>query len=300
MAAAAEPQPASLPLPGGREGATVRVRPLLSATCKSPVAWLLREDGRLARPHALGLLGAETVEIPIQAFLVEHPAAGPVLIDTGFHPSCAVDPKQNLGRIGALAFGGIKMETSQAVPAQLRARGIDPNGIKLVVMTHLHLDHASAMSEFPGATFVFAKQEWEAAIEPRGELRGYRRQQFDHAFDYRTLDFDGPDADSYSTFGRSFDLLGDGSIRVVFTPGHTRGHMSVVLRLGEGELLVAGDAAFTRETLRSGHLPYQLADTHRFKRSLKEIQLYMQHTPDAPVIVGHDLEAFRALREVYE
>jgi glyoxylase-like metal-dependent hydrolase (beta-lactamase superfamily II) len=264
------------------------------------VAWLLREEGRLAKPHALGLLGAERVESPIPAFLVEHPAAGPILIDTGLHPSCAVDPKQNLGRIGAMAFSGIEMETSQAVPARLRALGIDPKTVKLVVMTHLHVDHASAMSEFPAATFVFAKQEWEAATEPRGELRGYRRQQFDHAFDYRTLDFEGADTDSFASFGRSFDLLGDGSIRVVFTPGHTRGHISVVLQLRGGELLMAGDAAFTRETLRTGHLPYALEDAHRFKRSLKEIQQYMELTPDAPVIVGHDIEAWRELPEVFE
>jgi glyoxylase-like metal-dependent hydrolase (beta-lactamase superfamily II) len=192
------------------------------------------------------------------------------------------------------------MEASQAVPAQLRSLGIDPKGVKLVVMTHLHVDHASAMSEFPSATFVFAKQEWEAATEPRGELRGYRTEQFDHAFDYRTLDFESADADSFASFGRSFDLLGDGSIRVVFTPGHTRGHMSVILRTGAGELLIAGDAAFTRETLRTGHLPYQLDDAHRFKRSLKEIQQYMELTPGAPVVVGHDLDAFRSLKEVYE
>jgi glyoxylase-like metal-dependent hydrolase (beta-lactamase superfamily II) len=300
MAAAAEPQPASLPLPGGRADATVRVRPLLTATCQAPAAWLHREEGRLARAHALGLLGAEKVEIPIPAFLVEHPTAGPILIDTGYHPSCAVDPKQNLGRIGALAFNGIKMEASQAVPAQMRALGIAPNSVTLVVMTHLHIDHASAMSEFPAATFVFAKQEWEAAIEPRGDLRGYHRRQFDHAFDYRTLDFESADADSFASFGRSFDLLGDGSVRVVFTPGHSRGHMSVILRLGAGELLVAGDAIFTRETLRTGHLPAQLDDEHRFKRSLKEIQLYSELTPDAPIVPGHDLAAFRELQEVYE
>jgi glyoxylase-like metal-dependent hydrolase (beta-lactamase superfamily II) len=76
--------------------------------------------------------------------------------------------------------------------------------------------------------------------------------------------------------------------------------MSVILRLRDGELLMAGDAAFTRETLRTGHLPYQLDDTHRFKRSLKEIQQYMELTPNAPVIVGHDIEAWHELQEVYE
>src|SRR6266540_4623616 len=158
MAAAAEPQPASLPLPGGREGATVRIHPLLTAVGVGPPGWFLREGGRLATLRALGV-GVPSdryVKVPIPAFLVEHPRVGPFLIDTGLHPSVAVDPKQNLGRFGAsLLLRGLKMDASQAVPAQLRAKGIDPADLKLVVMTHLHLDHASAMSEFPEATFVF-------------------------------------------------------------------------------------------------------------------------------------------------
>ena len=236
MATAAEPQAAVLPLPGGRPDATVKLHPLLAATAKGPPAWIHREDGRLATLHALGIgvSKGDYLEIPIVSFLVEHPGAGPVLIDTGLHPSCAVDPKQNLGRAGVIAFPDLEMEPKQAVAEQLRAHSIQPADVKLVVMTHLHIDHASAMSEFPNATFVFSAREWEAATEPRGWQHGYRSRQFDHGFDYRTLDFEGADTDSHATFGRSFDLLGDGSIRPVYTPGHTHGHMSVVLRLSGG------------------------------------------------------------------
>ena len=164
-------------------------------------------------------------------------------------------------------------------------------------MTHLHIDHASAMSEFPNATFVFSAREWEAATEARNWQHGYRTRQFDHGFDYRTLDFEGAaGSDSYATFGRAFDLLGDGSIRAVYTPGHTHGHMSVVLRLaGEREALVAGDAIYTRHALETGHRPFRIEDEHLFGRSLREIQLYAEQTPDALVIPGHDMGAWREL-----
>src|SRR5215212_2837150 len=142
MATAAEPQAAELPLPGGQPGATVRLHPLLSGTSRGPEAWIHRRDGRLAQAHALGLVpGEPKIDMPIVSFLVEHPKAGAVLIDTGLHPSCAIDPKQNLGRVGALAFGGLRMEPKQAVSEQLRAREIEPSDVKLVVMTHLHIDH---------------------------------------------------------------------------------------------------------------------------------------------------------------
>jgi N-acyl homoserine lactone hydrolase len=301
MATAAEPRPAELPLPGGRRDATVALRPLLAGQAIAPPGWFLREEGRLAwlKARGIGVPRSDWIEVPFQAFLVEHPGAGPVLIDTGFHPSVAVDPKENLGRLSAFAFKELEMSPEQAVPAQLRGLGIDPGSVRVVVMTHLHTDHASAMSEFPGATFVFSSKEWAAATS-QGPLHGYARRQFDHAFDYRTLDFDGTQADSFASFGRAFDLFGDGSVRLVFTPGHTLGHLSVVLRLKGREALVAGDAVEMQRTLTDSHLPGRMEDEHLFRRSLREVQLYVKETPDALVITGHDMERWRALDARYE
>ena len=303
MATGAEPQPAVLPLPGGVKDATVKLYPLLSGVSMGPAAWIHREEGRLAKLHAIGIgvSKSEMVEIPIVSFLVEHPGAGPVLIDTGLHPSCAIDLKQNFGRVGALAFPGLEMDPKQAVVNQLRDRGIEARDVELVVMTHLHIDHASAMSEFPNATFVFSISEWDAATDGRNWQHGYRTRQFDHGFDYRTIDFEGDGASSsYATFGRSADLLGDGSIRAVYTPGHTLGHTSVVLRLAGGrEALVAGDAIYTRHALTTGHRPFRIEEEHLYGRSLKEIQLYAETNPDALIIPGHDMAAWRELEPVY-
>jgi N-acyl homoserine lactone hydrolase len=296
----AEPFPAVLPLNGGREGATVRLHPLLVATGRAPDAWLHRDEGRLASLRAFGAIGGETLEVPYVAFLVEHPSAGRILIDTSFHPSVAVDPKQNLGRLNARLFNP-RMEASDAVPAQLRALGIAPSEIKTVLMTHLHSDHASAISEFPGATFLISQQEWdEATTVSRPATHGYVLRQFDHAFDYRTVDFGGEGIDSFATFGRAVDVFGDGSVHLVFTPGHTLGHMSVVLRLKAGEVLVAGDAIYTRRALETGHKPFRMEDEHLFERSLRELQLYAKETPDAVIIPGHDMETWKELSPVYE
>jgi glyoxylase-like metal-dependent hydrolase (beta-lactamase superfamily II) len=279
----------------------VRLHPLLSAVCKGPPAWFLRDEGRLGAMHAFGLRvpREEWIDVPVVAFLVEHPGFGPFLIDTGFHPSVAVDPKQNLGRLNAAFFKDIEMTQADAVSAQLRSRGIEPAALGLVVMTHLHVDHASAISDFPQATYLVSRREWEAAVEPRGATRGYVHRQFDHAFDFRLVDFDSSAADSFATFGRSYDVFGDGSVRVVSTPGHTFGHLSVVLRLAAGEALVAGDAIYSMRTMRDSHLPHRVVDEHLFRRSLREIQLYAEQTPDALIIPGHDMAAWRELAPVY-
>jgi N-acyl homoserine lactone hydrolase len=297
---AAEPRPAELPLPGGKERATVRLHPLLAGRALAPAAALLRESGRLAWRRALGLgVGKDAwMPIPIQAFLVEHPGAGLVLIDAGLHPSVAVKPRENFGRVTLLAFRDLQMDAGQAIPAQLRERGLDPSAVRAVVMTHLHVDHASGISEFPGATFLVSRAEWDAAGD-QGPTHGYVKRQFDHAFDYRLLDFEGPDVVSFSGFARSFDVFGDGSLRVVYTPGHTLGHMSVVLRTARGEVLVAGDAMYLRRTLADTHLPYRTEDEHLFRRSLREIRQYADETPGALIIPGHDWEAWQELDAVY-
>ena len=54
MATAAEPRPADLPLPGGREGARVKLHPLLTGKTIAPPGWFLREQGRLAWRRSLG------------------------------------------------------------------------------------------------------------------------------------------------------------------------------------------------------------------------------------------------------
>ncbi|MGI8945516.1 MAG: MBL fold metallo-hydrolase, partial [Thermoleophilaceae bacterium] len=163
MGTAAEPRPARLPLPGGREGATVRLHPLLTARMVAPPAFFERVEGRMARVKAMGIGVAreEWVELPVVAFLVEHPGAGALLVDTGFHPAVAVDPKQALGLRG-MVFKDVTMDAGEAVAAQLRARDVDPATVETVLMTHLHSGHASGIAEFPGAMFLLSEKEWQA------------------------------------------------------------------------------------------------------------------------------------------
>ncbi|HEY6781142.1 MAG TPA: MBL fold metallo-hydrolase, partial [Thermoleophilaceae bacterium] len=153
--------------------------------------------------------------------------------------------------------------------------------------------------DFPDSAFLVSSAEWAAAID-QGPLHGYVKRQFDHAFDYRLLDFDGSDGNSYSGFGRSFDVFGDGSVRVVFTPGHTLGHMSVILRLKRREVLLTGDAIYLERNLSDRHLPYRTEDDHLYMRSLREIELFKQQSPDALIVPGHDMAHWQALAASYE
>ena len=192
------------------------------------------------------------------------------------------------------------MKPEQAISAQLRARGMDARKLPLVVMTHLHLDHASAISEFTGARFVLGQGEWAAMHAPRPTFNGYVRKHVGHAVDFLEVPYDAPQIDSYSTFARSFDLFGDGSVRLVYTPGHTLGHQSLVLRLRDREALVTGDAIYYLATLENEQRGFAMADEHLWRRSLREIQLYRREHPEALIIPGHDQDAWDTLAPKYE
>lgn len=297
--------PAELPLPGGQAGASVVLHPLLCAEMKGPIGWFHRAKGPMATLKALGIgvPAEQQVSVPIVAFLVEHPTAGLILIDTGFHGSVAerVNPERsrNLGAIGRVMARDVQMRPEQSVAAQLRARGLDPADISVIVMTHLHFDHASALADFPGATVLVSKPEWKSACGRGGPLRGYSVGQLDSRPSYRTLDFNAAGAHARGPFVQALDMLGDGSVTLVFTPGHSRGHLSVILRLSAREALIAGDAIYTMATLRDGERPWRSEDATLFERSLSALQAYDREQPQALIVPGHDMEHWRGLEKRY-
>ena len=183
MAVHVEPQPLNAPIAGGSNGASVAVEPLVAGHVDFPRAAMVDPGGsfktlRLARAMSSS---KQAVSVPVPAFLIRHPTVGPVLVDTGLHPSIASGGGENFGGL-ANRFGRPSLEPGEDVPSQLRAKGIEPRQVPVVVMTHLHLDHSSAISEFPDSTFVVSAAEWqEAADGSKPSLNGYRRAHFDLA-----------------------------------------------------------------------------------------------------------------------
>jgi N-acyl homoserine lactone hydrolase len=298
-----EAKPLHEPLAGGTPGATVSVEPIVAGTVTWPKTLMERPGGRLETLKLLRALltGKPAATVPVPAFLVRHPSAGAILVDTGLHPSIATDGRENFGRTGA-RFGHPALEPGADLPAQLRRRGLDPGEIPVVVMTHMHIDHTSAISEFPNSTFVLSEVEWEAAtVGPRPLLNGYRRAHFDYAFDYRTIDFDRAGVDSYASFGRAFDLFGDGSIRLAYTPGHSAGHISPICRLRERDFVIGGDAVYTEAQLEgSAPAAPRPFDAHNYRRSIQELKLFKREYPQAIVTPGHDPSFYEKLGARYE
>ena len=176
------------------------------------------------------------------------------------------------------------MKPEQAAAAQLRERGISPSAVKVVLMISTSTTPARSPSS-PTRPSWSARRSGrprrarpvprlrQAPVRPRLRLPAARLRRSRRGV--------------VPGFARSFDVFGDGSVRVVYTRA-SLGHMSVVLRTARGEVLVAGDAIYLRRTLDDMHLPYRIEDEHLFRRSLREIRQYATETPEATIVPGHD------------
>ena len=281
------PQPAAVPVPGGRVGATVRLHPLLTGEFLAPPGFFKRPRGPLGFVRGLGLHvpRRQWRWCPIPALLVEHPSAGALLVDTGVDASALGDPTQQFGSL-LPRLSELRVRAGQDAVSQARERGVEPTAIGTVVLTHLHYDHAGAAGQLPHATFLFDGREWAPAVRGR-LLEGYRCETVDRPLDWRALDLTTA---AGAGFSHAIDLLGDGSVQVVSTPGHSPGHVSVVLSTASGPVLFAGDAAYTRRAISEGHDQLARADVAAYRASLEAIRRWAANNPAAPIICSHDYE----------
>jgi N-acyl homoserine lactone hydrolase len=230
-------------------------------------------------------------DVPVPFFLIEHDNAK-VLYDTGNALEVARDKVKHWGAGVVAAYDPIMTE-DQWVVNQLAKLGVQPEDITHVVFSHLHLDHAGGCGQFPNATYYVQRVEMEYAYVP----------DFYQVGAYIRADFDKPGLKWNLLEGHQedfFDLLGDGKIKIVFTPGHTPGHQSLLVDLDNcGPTLLTGDSVYTTEILEEDVLPGLVFSPRDCVISIKKMR-NMRRTTGVWIITGHDPEAWATLKQAPE
>ena len=234
--------------------------------------------GRLGGELGYLMEGGEgKVELPIPAYLIEHPK-GRMLFDAGMHPDCQHDPAGRLGRRATQLFS-FDYRPGEEISARLEAIGRDPAGIDLIINSHFHFDHVGGNALIPNATMMVQRREWEAGMDPDiAAQRGFNRRDFDLGHKVTLLDGE-------------HDVFGDGSVVCLPTHGHTPGHQSLKVRLDSGDIVLAADSCYFCRTLRERRLPQNVDDREAMLASLD--RLARLEASGARIFFGHDAEFWK-------
>jgi glyoxylase-like metal-dependent hydrolase (beta-lactamase superfamily II) len=233
-----------------------------------------------------GTLALDGVEVPVPFFLLRHPD-GDVIVDGGNPAAVARDPRAHWG--GLADIFEVHMSEDQHCAAQLSRFGVEADSVRYIVQTHLHIDHTGALGHFPEATVVVHERELEAA----------RAAESPEATGYVRADYDRPEL-RWRTWSGNLDLFGDGTVRLIETPGHSAGHTSLLLALEEtGPVLLTADASDNRDQWEGRAHPRALHSRESANRSLEQLRALALQT-SAMVVFGHDPENWGGLARAPE
>jgi N-acyl homoserine lactone hydrolase len=204
-----------------------------------------------------------SIQLTFSCYLIKH-GSDYLVWDTGNPPATGSAPAPTA--------------PSSSLVEQLAQLHLKPEQITFVGISHYHGDHVGQLASFPQATLLIGKGDWDAVNGPAPNP-GVDPKNFAHWIS---------GGGKVEPLLGDKDVFGDGSVIMLSTPGHTPGHHSLLVKLGDkGNVLITGDLAHFRENYDSNGVPTfntsraeTLASLDRFKQLAKNL--------NATVIIQHD------------
>lgn len=189
-----------------------------------------------------------------------------IIADTGIHSVTWVN--ENVSTVE-----NCSMEEDESMENALAKIGWKPEEVHIVVNTHLHYDHCGSNYLFKNASFYIQQMEWEFANHPTpNQIQYYNHSLFDiNAVNTNQIIFVEGEYE-----------ISEGLV-LIATPGHTKGHQSLLINTEDGVVCYAGDAANLLENLELDIIGNILYDTEQAFISLANIR----HKAEF-VIPGHE------------
>ena len=210
-------------------------------------------------------------------------------------PACARarrDPAHQRRPCSALLESGDDRILVDAGLTDLHQR-FPAGSLSTILLTHFHTDHAGGLQHFPGAEIFAAQREISGAVGWTGRIQGYLPHRWPSWF--RPVPISFPEL-PFGAFERSFPVSVAGDVMAVPTPGHTPGHLSVVVRDGDLDYFLAGDTSYTQEFLLA-EIPDGVSP--RPSVTLETMGRILAHAAAHPTIYlpSHDPESVARLRQ---
>jgi N-acyl homoserine lactone hydrolase len=220
------------------------------------------------------------VTIPVSMWIIDHPK-GLVVFDTGNNVGVADGKCKQYWEAGQCDFLKPNQTRDTTIDSWLKKIGKTTADVKVVVTSHSHLDHIGNIEMFPKAIHVLQKKELYQAWFPekfqgRSSPGTFVMADIDNAREFNYLELEG-----------DYDLFGDGTMMILFTPGHTLGHQSLKAKMASGRTLIMSQDAIWMQENMDGYpagLNYSILD---YNKSVNRIK-FMRDLEGAEVMYAHD------------
>jgi N-acyl homoserine lactone hydrolase len=226
---------------------------------------------------------------PVYGWAIEHPE-GVIVVDTGAGAHLKSLPRWHPYFRFAVRFD---IEPEQEVGPQLRRLGIGAGDVKTVVLTHMHIDHDGGLAHFPHSRILASVEEIARTAGIGGAMLGYLPKRWPKWFAPEPLAWQ---PSRYGPFARSARISVAGDVIAVPTPGHTPSHLSVIVRDGEHEIMLAGDASYLESTMLSGTVDGVSPDEAMAGATLAGIREFCSQR-QVIYLPAHDPKSAERLRE---
>ena len=265
---------------------TVRIHPEHARGTRRPLYWWLLTSRQW------------TPSRPVNVYVIAH-AKGLVLFDTGQDRASVTDDTYFPGGLTGYLYDRLAhfdIGEQDTLTALLATLGYSPSDVGTVILSHLHQDHIGGLAELTGSDLLVSAAEWAELAKPSPELRGFLRSHIQlPGLKWRQVSLEPADDLALTPFTESLDVMGDGSLMLLPTPGHTAGSVSLLVRrAGRPPLLLAGDLTYGAGILQRGQLP-GVGNRRRLAESSHKVLALAQQQPGLVVLPAHDPTAAQRL-----
>jgi N-acyl homoserine lactone hydrolase len=209
-----------------------------------------------------------TEYLPIWVYVIEHPE-GLIVVDTGETSEITeldtyLKNESAFDRFQFKQAAKFRMKEEDELSYQFDKVKLKLQDVKLVILTHLHLDHTDGLKFFPKQEIIVGSREFDHPNfnMPSTYPAWFKPQRVDYL------------QNKIDIFNEAYPITSFENLLYVPTPGHTHGNSSLIFRTDNFDLFFAGDCSYTQEQVRNGELAGVNVDFKQTRETYHKIMAY--------------------------